>query len=141
MLKPDQIRECQSKFNLSYHVNYANICQDLVGFENLDVLEVGGSLPPDFVFDYLGAKSWTAIETPSYAESLEQASGITHKGTIISNIENATELKFRTRQNQRYSFYLENIEDLPEEYFEQFDLIFSIATFEHIHKGSPAHEV
>ena len=62
MLKPDQIKECQSKFNLSYHVNYANICQDLVGFENLDVLEVGGSLPPDFVFDYLGAKSWTAIE-------------------------------------------------------------------------------
>ena len=140
MLKPDQIKECQSKFNLSYHVNYANICQDLVGFENLDVLEVGGSLPPDFVFDYLGAKSWTAIETPSYAESLAQASGLTHKGTIIPNIENATELKFRNHQNQRYSFYLENIEDLPEEYFEQFDLIFSIATFEHIHQLSAALE-
>jgi hypothetical protein len=28
----------------------------------------------------------------------------------------------------------ENIEDLPEEYYNQYDLIFSIATFEHIHK-------
>ena len=43
MLKQEQIQECQSKFNLSYHVNFAHICQQLVGFENKDVLEVGGS--------------------------------------------------------------------------------------------------
>jgi SAM-dependent methyltransferase len=134
MLRQDQIQECQSKFKLSYHVNYAKICQDLVGFENLDVLEVGGSLPPEFVFNYLGAKSWTAIEAPSYAESLEQAGGISHQGTIIPSIKNAKELKFKNRQTDKYSLYLENIEDLPEEYFEQFDVIFSIATFEHIHK-------
>ncbi|MGA0198102.1 MAG: methyltransferase domain-containing protein [Prochlorotrichaceae cyanobacterium] len=134
MLRKDQIEDCQSKFNLSYHVNYAKICQDLVGFENSDVLEVGGSLPPDFVFNYLGAKSWTAIEAPSYAESLEQASGLTHTGTIISRVQNPEELKFKNYQTDKYRFYLENIEDLPDEYSEQFDLIFSIATFEHIHK-------
>ena len=134
MLRSDQFEECLSKFGLSYHVYYAKTCQDLVGFENLDVLEVGGSLPPDFVFDYLGVKSWTAIEAPSYAESLEEASGLTHQGTIIPTLKNAQELRFKNRQTEKYNFYLENIEDLPEEYFGQFDIIFSIATFEHINK-------
>ncbi|WP_051289484.1 methyltransferase domain-containing protein [Dolichospermum circinale] len=134
MLKQEQIQECQSKFNLSYHVSFAHICQQLVGFENKDVLEVGGSLSPDFVFDYLGVKSWTGIETPDYQESLEETGGITHTGTIIKNIKNTSDYKFNNKQQNKYNLYLENIEDLPEEYYNQYDLIFSIATFEHIHK-------
>jgi SAM-dependent methyltransferase len=134
MLKQEQIQECQSKFNLSYHVNFAHICQQLVGFENKDVLEVGGSLPPDFVFDYLGVKSWTGIETPDYEKSLEETGGITHTGTIIKDIKNISNCKFNNQPEGKYKFYLENIEDLPEEYYNQYDLIFSIATFEHIHK-------
>lgn len=134
MLKQEQIQECQSKFNLSYHVNFAHICQQLVGFENKDVLEVGGSLPPDFVFDYLGVKSWTGIETPDYEKSLEETGGITHTGTIIKDIKNISNCKFNNQPEGKYNFYLENIEDLPEEYYNQYDLIFSIATFEHIHK-------
>jgi hypothetical protein len=71
MLTQEQIQECKSKFNLSYHVNYAHICQQLVGFEKKDVLEVGGSLPSDFVFNYLSVKSWTGIETPDYEKALK----------------------------------------------------------------------
>jgi SAM-dependent methyltransferase len=134
MLTKEQIQECQVKFNLSYHVNFAHICQELVGFENKDVLEVGGSLPHDFVFDYLGVKSWTGIETPDYEKSLEEIGGITHTGTIIKDIKNTSDYKFKHKQQGTYNFYLENIEDLPEEYYNQYDLIFSIATFEHIHK-------
>lgn len=134
MLRQEQIQECQSKFKLSYHVNFAHICQELVGFENKDVLEVGGSLPPDFVFDYLGVKSWTGIETPDYDKSLEETGGITHTGTIIKDIKNTSDYKFEDKQQGKYNLYLENIEDLPEEYYNQYDLIFSIATFEHIHK-------
>jgi SAM-dependent methyltransferase len=134
MLTKEQIQECQVKFNLSYHVNFAHICQELVGFENKDVLEVGGSLPHDFVFDYLGVKSWTGIETPDYEKSLEETGGITHTGTIIKDIKNTSDYKFKHKQQGTYNFYLENIEDLPEEYYNQYDLIFSIATFEHIHK-------
>jgi glycosyltransferase involved in cell wall biosynthesis/SAM-dependent methyltransferase len=134
MLNPEQIEECQSKFNLSYHVSYAKICQDLVGFQDKDVLEVGGSLPPDFVFDYLGVKSWTGIETPDYEESLRETGGLTHQGTIIKNIKNIRDFKFNKKQEQKYNLYLENIEDLPEIFYDKYDLIFSIATFEHIHK-------
>ncbi|MEH2295226.1 methyltransferase domain-containing protein [Nostoc sp.] len=134
MLTQEQIQECQSNFNLSYHVNFAHICQELVGLENKDVLEVGGSLPPNFVFDYLGVKSWTGIETPDYEKSLQETGGITHTGTIIKDIKNISDYKFNKKPQNRYNFYLENIEDLPEEYYNKYDLIFSIATFEHIHK-------
>jgi hypothetical protein len=116
MLTKEQIQECQVKFNLSYHVNFAHICQELVGFENKDVLEVGGSLPHDFVFDYLGVKSWTGIETPDYEKSLEETGGITHTGTIIKDIKNTSDYKFKHKQQGTYNFYLENIEDLSEEY-------------------------
>ncbi len=78
MLTESNIAECQAKFHLSYHVTFARICQDLVGFEGKDVLEVGGSLPPEFVFDYLHVKSWSAIETPDYEESLKDAGGLSH---------------------------------------------------------------
>ena len=135
MLTQEQIQKCQSKFDLSYHVDFAHICQQLVGFENKDVLEVGGSLPADFVFDYLGVKSWTGIETPDYEESLRETGGITHKGTIIANIQNIYNCKFENNSQQnKYNFFLENIEDLPEKYYNKYNLIFSIATFEHIHK-------
>jgi len=138
MLTTEKIPECQSKFNLSYHVGFSYICQELVGFENKDVLEVGGSLPPDFVFNYLGVKSWTGIETPDYEKSLQETGGLTHKGTVIiddNNLKNnLSHYKFVNKQQSNYRFYLENIEDLPEEYYHQYDLIFSIAAFEHIHK-------
>jgi SAM-dependent methyltransferase len=138
MLTTEKIPECQSKFNLSYHVGFSYICQELVGFENKDVLEVGGSLPPDFVFNYLGVKSWTGIETPDYEKSLQETGGLTHKGTVIiddNNLKNnLSHYKFVNKQQSNYRFYLENIEDLTEEYYHQYDLIFSIAAFEHIHK-------
>jgi SAM-dependent methyltransferase len=134
MLTEQQLEGCKSKFKLSYHIYYAKTCQDLVGFADKDVLEVGGSLPPEFVFDYLGAKTWTGVETPDYEKSLAEIGGLTHQGTIIKNIDQLSDLSFKHKQNQRYNFYLDNIENLPETYYCQYDLIFSIATFEHIHK-------
>lgn len=134
MLSESNIAECQSKFNLSYHVPFARICQDLVGFQGKDVLEVGGSLPPEFVFDYLHVKSWSGIETPDYEESLKQAGGLSHTGTILYDLQDVPKLGFKDRSIEKYNFFLANIEDLPPEYYETYDLIFSIATFEHIHK-------
>jgi len=134
MLTEQQIQECQAKFNLSYHIYHANICDEMVGLEDKDVLEVGGSLPPEFVFDYLKVKSWTGVETPDYEKSLAEVGGLTHQGTIIKNIENISDLSFVNKQNEKYNLYLDNIENLPEAYYNQYDLIFSTATFEHIHK-------
>jgi glycosyltransferase involved in cell wall biosynthesis/SAM-dependent methyltransferase len=136
MLTEAQIKECQSKFHLTYHVHYANLCEKLLGFENKDVLEIGGSLPADFVFNYFNPKSWSALETPDYEKSLREVGGLHHQGTIIKdiNIKDYSQFKFNNQQQKKYNLYLENIEDLPENYYNQYDLIFSIATFEHIHK-------
>lgn len=134
MLSESNIAECQSKFNLSYHVSFAHICQELVGFAGKDVLEVGGSLPPEFVFNYLDVKSWSGIETPEYEESLQEAGGLSHAGTILYDLKDIPKLGFKDRTLEKYNFFLANIEDLPPEYYEKYDLIFSIATFEHIHK-------
>jgi SAM-dependent methyltransferase len=138
MLTEQQVKECKSKFNLDYHVNYAQKCQELVGFKDKDVLEVGGSLPPEFVFDYLEVKTWTGVETNDYEQSLQETGGLTHQGTVVRSVDKFSDLSFKNKQNQKYNFYLDNIENLPPEYYNQYDLIFSIATFEHIHKLSLA---
>ncbi|MGA8153893.1 MAG: methyltransferase domain-containing protein [Terriglobales bacterium] len=132
---PAFVEECRQRFGLSYHVSYAFNCAESVSFAGKNVLEVGGSLPPEFVFDILGAKTWTAIETPDYEDSLAEAGGITHKGTLLHAETDVIPTKgFGTPFAARYSFLLANIEDLPESHREQYDLVFSIATFEHVQK-------
>jgi SAM-dependent methyltransferase len=132
---PAFVEECCRRFGLSYHVSYAFNCAQSVSFAGKDVLEVGGSLPPAFVFDILGSKTWTALETPDYEDSLAEAGGITHKGTLLNTDTDVVPTKgFGTPFAKRYSFLLANIEDLPECHNEKYDLVFSIATFEHVQK-------
>jgi len=134
-LNPAFVEECQQRFGLSYHVSYAFNCAHNVSFAGKDVLEVGGSLPPGFVFDVLGAKTWTAIETPDYEDELAEAGGLTHKGTLLHTDTDVIPTKgFGTPFAARYNFSLANIEDLPESHREKYDLVFSIATFEHVQK-------
>jgi SAM-dependent methyltransferase len=133
-LDESEIIECKKKFGLSYHVPYAAYCQKIAGFANKDVLEVGGSLPEEFVLRYLKVKSWTAVETPSYEEGLQETGGITHKGTILEDANSQIEIGFNSTPPRGYRFFLANIEDLPIEFYGRFDLIFSIAAFEHIQK-------
>lgn len=102
------IPECKSKFNLNYHITYAHNCQETVGFVDKDVLEVGGRLPKEFVFDYLNPRSWTSVD-PVFPVG-EQSS------------------------DENYRQHLLAVEDLSEKHHNQYDLIFSIAAFEHISK-------
>jgi tetratricopeptide (TPR) repeat protein len=139
-LTESNISECQAKFNLSYHISYAHVCQQLVGFEGKDVLEVGGSLPTEFVIDYLNVKSWSAIETPDYETALKEVGGLTHKGTVIRDINDYSSLGFKNRELSQYNLFLENIENLPPAYYGKYDLIFLIAAFEHIQKFPQALE-
>ena len=133
-LTESNLEECQDKFNLSYHVPYAYTCQQLVGFEDKDVLEVGGSLPKEFVLDYLNVKSWSAVETPDYEEALQEVGGLSHQGTILYNLNHSSNFSFENRELGKYNFFLENIENIPREYYNKYDLVFSIAAFEHINK-------
>ena len=140
-LNESTIAECQAQFNLTYHVSYAYTCQKLLGFEGKDVLEVGGSLPKEFVLEYLNVNSWTGLETPDYETDLKEVGGITHQGTVISKINSTEQYKFNSSKSLgKYNFFLENIEELPSQYYKKYDLVFSIAAFEHIQKFPAALE-
>ncbi|MBL8025026.1 MAG: methyltransferase domain-containing protein [Fibrobacteres bacterium] len=130
-LTQELIAELSQRFNLPYHVYQASLCQELVGFQGKDVLEVGGSLPSELVFEYFGVRRWTSVETPDYGSSI---GGITHTGTLIGN----DSVKHRTFQDplprDDYNFFYDDIINLPNDLERRFDLVFSLAAFEHIHR-------
>jgi hypothetical protein len=65
------INELQSYYGLkNYHINFSQTAQNKVGLRGKRVLEVGGSLPENFVFNELGVKQWVAIEHFEYWEEL-----------------------------------------------------------------------
>jgi SAM-dependent methyltransferase len=123
--------ELSERFNLPYHVHQASICQELVGFHGKDVLEVGGSLPKELVFTYLGARRWTSVETPDYGESI---GGITHTGTLIGTNLVKQRSFMEPMPREDYNFFYDDIINFPEALEKRFDLVFSLAAFEHIHK-------
>jgi len=133
ILTQSEIETLAQKFNLPYQVYQSSICQQLVGFAGKSVLEVGGSLPPEFVFTHLKAKEWFAVETPDYASSLQESGGITHTGTLLG--QGLTPKTFdAVGPHQSYNFYLDDIIRLPASLENRFDLVFSLAAFEHIHR-------
>ena len=101
------------------------MCQQFVPLRGLDVLEVGGALPASLVIDHLGCNSWTAIEAPSYDEELGAANQF-HR--------NDQDREYQQKHASSYRHLYLDIEAIPEEHFEQYDLIFSIACFEHINR-------
>lgn len=124
-LSKEQLNHFQQTFKLSYHLNYLQTCQQFVHLRGLDVLEVGGALPASLVIDQLGCNSWTAVEAPAYDDELGSANQI-HRNS-----------QDRVSQQKHFSSYRHlylDIESISEEHFGQYDLIFSIACFEHIHR-------
>lgn len=134
------ISECQSRFNLTYHIPFAYRCQQIVGFEGKDILEVGGSLPKEFVFEYLKVSSWSAIEAPDYEAFLQDVKGTPHQGSVIHRLPNISKLGFQNQRLEDYNLFFAYAEDLPLEHYNKYDLIFSLSAFEHIQKFPQALE-
>ncbi len=135
-LNAENLEFCKQKFQLSYHVDFVFECYQTVGFQGKDVLEVGGSLPEGFVLDYLGAKSWSCLENPEYDLSLMEVGGGWQQASAFKGMSptNLADFSFENRSLGRYNLFLAKIEDLPNQHYGKYDLVFSIAAFEHIHK-------
>ncbi|AII42044.1 hypothetical protein KR100_01310 [Synechococcus sp. KORDI-100] len=131
-LTEDQLQYFQQTFTLSYHLSYLQVCQQCLSLRGLDVLEVGGALPASLVIDHLRCNSWTAVEAPSYDQELGSANQF-HRNTQ----DQAYQQKYVTSYRHLYL----DIESIPEEHYGQYDLIFSIACFEHIHRLPQALQV
>ena len=126
-----QIEAMQKKYGLSYHINYAMHAQKLIGFKGKRVLEVGGSLPREFVLDDLGAAKWVAIEHREYWDEVLSTGNVTGTPPVNESAEPSVTGNELNR-NEDYQLLFGSIETLPKSLFSQFDLIFSIAAFEHI---------
>ena len=124
-LSEAQLQHFQTAFKLRYHLNYLQVCQQFVPLRGLDVLEVGGALPASLVIDRLGCNSWTAVEAPAYDEELGAANQF-HR--------NAQDQVHQQNHAASYRHLYLDIESIPEDHHGQYDLIFSIACFEHIHR-------
>ena len=124
-LSEAQLQHFQTAFKLSYHLNYLQVCQQFVPLRGLDVLEVGGALPASLVIDHLGCNSWTAVEAPAYDQELGAANQF-HR--------NAQDQVHQKNHAASYTHLYLDIESIPEDHHGQYDLIFSIACFEHIHR-------
>lgn len=127
-----KIKSLQEEFNLSYHIEYASFAEQTVGFKGKRVLEVGGSLPSRLVLEELGAAQWTALEEMDYwAETLST-------GHVLGTPPLAQDKKIKftdadpALSSKNHNIYYGRIEELPPKMENQFDLVFSIAAFEHI---------
>lgn len=99
--------------------SYFNTFLQLYDIRNKDVLEVGGAMPGGLVLDHLGANSWTAVQSAEYALHRDD-----------------NQVPTQSSFEGRYYPIFRNIEDLADDadFHHRYDVIFSIACFEHIHK-------
>jgi len=124
-LSQEQEQYLHNNFQLSYHIPYLDICLQKISLRGLDVLEIGGALPATLVIDHLYCNSWTAVEAPSYDAELGEANQF-HR--------NLAERQRLLEIGPRYRHIYCNAEDLDRDHQSQYDLIFSIACFEHINR-------
>ena len=128
---PERIEELKARYGLDYHVLHALTAQRKVGLKGKRVLEAGGSLPAGFVFDELGAKQWIGIEEPIWwpeasvhSTVMEEKRARTDDVRRLSDVTDAVELG-------DYEILAGAVETLPSALFGQFDVVFSIAAFQH----------
>lgn len=100
-------------------------------FAGKKVLEVGGSnLPRECVFDILGAEKWVCIDL---IEPYQIARNKEHydKSTFV----NLTDTDFHEKmESNDYVIIKADIADVGERLWEEFDVCFSLCSFEHIHR-------
>jgi len=130
-MNAEQIKNLQQEFGLSYHIEFAATAEQLVGFKGKRVLEVGGNLPQRLVFDVLGVIQWTALEEMDYWTETLSTGHVC--GTPPLSTEQYKSLRDVTPSDiSSYNQLYGGIEQLPQTLEAKYDLVFSVAAFEHI---------
>ena len=103
--------------DLDYQYRELIICHARCNLRGKKLLEIGGSLPNDLLFDHLKIDSYVNIESPDYIEA--------ESGEPYTNKHGA--------HDRRKTIYC-NAEDITKEVSpDSIDTIFSVACFEHIY--------
>lgn len=129
MMAATKLQAYKLEYNVSGQLDFLLAMRARTEFAGKAVLEVGGSnIPKGFVLDELGASQWLAVDRvyPANREywPKQYAEGIVLPldGTLDYEVLG------------RHVILNGRIEDLPESFFEKFDLVVSLDAFEHIHK-------
>jgi len=130
-MDPEHIKRLQQEFGLSYHIDYTLFAEKTVGLQGKRVLEVGGNLPQRLVLEEFRVVQWTALEEMDYwTETLSTGHVLGTPPQLTANKKRFAEVT--PEDLGKYNLFLGHIEDLPAQMEQQFDLVFSIAAFEHI---------
>lgn len=125
------IAALQARHGLTYHIPFCEQADSLVGLRGQRVLEVGGSLPEDLVLGTYGAARWVAVEESDYWDETLSTGHV--QGTPPAETAVRRRLSEATRESlQPHQVLFGRIEELPLSLQGQFDVVFSIAAFEHI---------
>jgi SAM-dependent methyltransferase len=130
-MSEDRIKALQVAFGLTYHVSNALHAETLVGLRGKDVLEVGGSLPANFVLGEIGARRWFSIEEMEYWRE-STATGHTQGTPPVQTFAGPLSVVTDISVLGAHAVFDGRIERLPSSLHGCFDVIFSIAAFEHI---------
>lgn len=132
MFTPEEITVLKAKFNLSFEIDYSLHCENLVGLKGKDVLQIGGSLPEEYVFNVLKVNSWSAVEFPERFNSIKGEEIRNHRGVAINKDKILIQKGFGTPLHNKYNIFLAEPHEIPESHFGKYDIIFSINAFHHI---------
>ncbi len=123
-------QDIRTRFGLQeYHLLSMEACNALGSLRGQRVLEIGGSLPKGLVLDILQAKQWISIEDFDYWNEIASDAQSTRPNQIDCKFADAPP----PQSLPAHSVLRGKIEDLPATFSGQFDRIFSVACFEHIH--------
>jgi SAM-dependent methyltransferase len=125
-----KLYQIRDKYNLSYHVDFLRECDNQCRLKGKRVVEIGGSLPKELVFGCFGVKQWIAIEDLNYWDEITETTGETQP-----ELNKPRPIKELTSwpDNSEYEIFVGKVEEINPNLYGHFDLVFSIACFEHIH--------
>lgn len=123
-MNDQDIERIKKKYDLDYHIPFAMTAQEKVDLRGKRILEIGGSLPREFVIGMLGAERWIAIEELGYYDEV-------HSKIERERIFTMDEVRDVDALGD-YAVVSGRAERLADPFFERFDVVFSIAAFEHI---------
>lgn len=124
-----------------YGLNFSSIYHSIhadqsIGLNGRNVLELGGALPSSWVFDFLGASSWTAVESEIYEQLIP--GGNQYLQISAQEIERPS-YSYCSKGIQSFVAQICGTEQAKDHQLPlRFDRVYSVAAFEHIENLSAA---
>lgn len=115
--------ELKAEFKLSYHIDcLERAARSVYGSS---VLEIGGTLPRELVIEHYQVGAWTAVDNRSSYASMLAGEDVGARMRILD--ESST-----PASDGGYASYDGDAAALPESFEGAFDVVISLATFEHV---------